>query len=374
MILFLGSGVSFASDLPSALELKTELLTTDKDSRLRDLFNLLVDMDKDYLINSAPFVNSKGTYGFTGQLFRTETTYEDMFYLVDQIVTNGEGRKADITVEAFTNLVQREGEAFLRGESAVERTVDLHELAIKARRHIENRVSSLLRASEVKGLQLVTELARSPLVPALNIVTLNHDTLVEQLLTEEGIEFTDGFGRPDGDVRWFEDAFSNDAKVRLIKLHGSVSWWPQSLGSIARPVIVSDDTPTEWKDKNGEQIENIRPVPSILTGMSKVYSYNRGIFADQHYRFQQLLRSNTHMLMSGYGWGDIPLNFQLQNWFDRDKKNSLILLHKEPVALANSSLELRHIFSAYTTSGQIVTFEKWLSETSVSDVIEYLRN
>ena len=205
-------------------------------------------LDTNYLNNSAPFRDNLGKYRFTGQLFRLETTYEDLFYLVDQIVINGEGRKADVTVESFADLVRRRGRSFLTGNTKVEQAVDLHKLAIDARKFIEHKVYTLLHTTEVKGLDLVVELANSPLVSKLNIVTLNHDTLVEQILTKNNIELTDGFGYHDGDIKWFEDKFSNDFKIRLIKLHGSISWWSQGGDKVLQPVIITDNNSNKWRN------------------------------------------------------------------------------------------------------------------------------
>ena len=126
---------------------------------------------------SAPFRDSSGQYGYTGQVFRKETTYEDLFYLIDQIVTNGEGLKADVMAGSFADLVRMKGRSFLKGKTKIEQAVDLHRLAIEARKLIENKVAALLRAQEVRGLDLVLELVNSPLVSKLNIVTLNQTNL-----------------------------------------------------------------------------------------------------------------------------------------------------------------------------------------------------
>ncbi len=376
MILFLGSGVSLKSGLPSVSGIKTELLKAERfeancDPRLLDLFNILFDLDTDYLRNSAPFKTNNGKYGFTGQIFRSETTYEDLFYLAKQIVLNGEGLKADITAESFTKLLRKKSRSFLKGRSKIDQIIDLHKLADEAAGFIETVVSDLLRTVEVVGLDLIVELAKSPLVPILNIVTLNHDTLVEQLLAANGIKFSDGFGEYDGNVRWFEDDYSHEIKVHIIKLHGSINWFPQGSDRILKPADLGTVI-NEWKNHKGELIKNVNPTPSFLTGVSKVFSYSRGIFADQHYSFQKLLRDNKVMLMSGYGWGDIPINFQLQNWLARKDENLLILLHQDPMALVNNSLELRHIYSKYKGNGKIIPIEQWLSETSISDISKSL--
>ena len=48
---------------------------------------------------------------------------------------------------------------------------------------IQLRIADTLRASNPSGLQLIVDLALMPDINELNIVTLNHDTLVEQFLS-----------------------------------------------------------------------------------------------------------------------------------------------------------------------------------------------
>lgn len=159
--------------------------------------------------------------------------------------------------------------------------------------------------------------------------------------------------------------------VRIIKLHGSISWWNQGGSHVVQPVNITDHHPENWRNNKSEIIKDIRPVPSFLTGVSKVFSYNRGIYADQNYRFLQLLHSEDLMVMSGYGWGDLPINFQLQNWLAREEKSTMILLHRDPTYLAENSLELRHVYDKYTKNRQIIPLKKWLSETSLAEIDGY---
>lgn len=373
MILFLGSGTSLASGLPSVSKIRDELLTGGNDDRINKLLKVLYKLDSNYLNESAPFKNNLGDYGYTGQIFRQETTYEDLFYLIDQIVINGEGLKADVTIESFTDLLRQKSRVFLRGKSKIDQAIELHKLSKLAREYIELKVSNLLCTDKVRGLDLIIELIESTLIPQLNIVTLNHDLLIEKILTDNNISYNDGFGNEDGDIRWYEDNYSNDSKIYLIKPHGSISWWAQGSENVLQPVNISDTNSTKWRDKKHKPIKDIRTVPSFLTGVGKVYSYNRGIFADQNYRLLRLLHSNNLMIMSGYGWGDIPINFQLQNWLTRDSKNTLILLHQNPNDLASKSLELTHIYAKYIKNKQIIPIKKWLSEISLSEIEMFLQ-
>jgi hypothetical protein len=212
----------------------------------------------------------------------------------------------------------------------------------------------------------------SDLVDELNIVTLNHDTLVEQVLAANGIEFSDGFGRPDGDVRWFEGSFASGCKVRLIKPHGSISWWRQGSGKVIQPADIADRNSQSWRDGQGQLLKGVGATPSFLTGVSKVFSYNQGAFADHNYMLLSLLQRERLMVMSGYGWGDIPINFQLQNWFDRSRENRMVLLHRKPDELRDGSLELMQIYDGYTTQGRIVPIEKWLGDACMGDLRQFL--
>ena len=301
MILFLGSGVSLASGLPGVSEIQKALLNIEDNPRVLKLYTLLLELDTAYLKHSAPFKYPSGQSGYTGQIFRAATTYEDLFYLLDQIVINAEGLKADVMVEAFSDLVRKKGRAFLKGQRKIDKAIDLHRLATQARDLIEQTVAELLHATAVRGLDLILEIIHSDEVKELHIVTLNHDTLVEQLLTENHINYCDGFGQPIGDVRWYGDDYDPDMNVHIIKPHGSISWWRQAGYNLLQPVLLSDTQTTTWQDNEGRAITNIRTIPAFLTGVSKVFSYNRGIFAEQQYHFLQLLRSTTRIVMSGYG-------------------------------------------------------------------------
>ena len=372
MILFLGSGVSTASKLPTVPEIWERIRDSTEQPRVLQLLEKLDELDSAYLKNSAPY-ESRGTYQYTGQIYRTGTTYEDLFFLASQIVLNGSGLLADATADAFANLVRREGKLFLEGATDLAQTVDLYKLARQACQFIEKMVAELLFCTSPVGFDLVPSLARLHSVERLNIVTLNHDTLVEQVLIANRIPFTDGFGDPDGDLRWYEDRFDDSSKVSLIKPHGSINWYGIGDFKIVQSVGIMDRNVADWKDSQGFHPRYINSTPSLLTGASKVSSYNRGIFSDMHYRLQRALRESTVIVMSGYGWGDDPLNFHIGYWLDRNRANTLILLHTKPDDLVDRSKELMSMYRSYVENKRIIPIKKWLSDTSLSDIESYFQ-
>ena len=54
--------------------------------------------------------------------------------------------------------------------------------------------------------------------------------------------------------------------------------------------------------------------------------------------FMSFFVTAIDMVMSGYGWGDTAINFQLDTWLDRCRRNSIILLHEQPEQIVDKSL------------------------------------
>lgn len=97
MLLFLGSGVSRASGIPSVADISKRLLGDDlPESRRRTdgrpgttgqaqhLLRLLAGLDGHYLDTIAPWPSGKH-YKYTGSIYRKHTSYEDLFHLTEQI-------------------------------------------------------------------------------------------------------------------------------------------------------------------------------------------------------------------------------------------------------------------------------------------------
>jgi len=269
--------------------------------------------------------------------------------------------------------IERRAHGLLSGRSTKARISDLATLGEPGCAFIESVVAETLRQKYLAGFDLILELAASPQIDQLNIVTLNHDTLVEQFLAANGVRFVDGFGERDGDVRWSDDGVYDapSARVRLFKLHGSVNWY--SFGdSASRTAILLGARLETAKDGKGQQLEPMFRRPSFLSGINKATAYQRGIYADIHFRFYDLLRSCDHMVMSGYGWGDTVINFQLDTWLDRCRRNTIILLHEKPEQIAERSLIMASAYDGRVRSGQLICIKRWLCDISLRELHPHL--
>lgn len=391
LILFLGSGVSLQSGLPAVGKLTSSvfrriyhqdnngnfspgrhsdpnLQKSDVTPRIRLLLRLLRKHDeRDIKIVGYSPVDKRSS----GAIFRGDkTTYEDLFYLCQQMRLWNIGLVDNSLVTPLMEIIERKAGRLLAGRSVKARMSDLGALAEQACYYIESVVAEELRPKGPEGFDLILELATASYIEQLNIVTLNHDTLVEQFLTENRVDFIDGFGEPDGDVRWYDESVydKSHSKVKILKLHGSVNWYSFRVNGRSRPAIFHGSDVTHSRDGMGTQLTPQFRRPSFLSGINKAVAYQRGIYADLHFRFHQLLRERKQMVMSGYGWGDIAINFRLETWLEQNQENNIILLHRAPAELVERSLILASSYDHWIRCEQVIPISKWLSEVSLSDL------
>jgi hypothetical protein len=394
LILFLGAGVSVPSGLPTVDRLTRSIFrrayyqdsykhfspgqhpdlnlrAADITPRIRKFLRLLSNHDKRDMkrVGYSPSDNRS-----SGAIFRGATTYEDLFYLCEQIRLWHIGLVDNSLVTPLMEIIERKAGGLLVGRNSMARMSNLGSLAEQACFFIESVVAEELRPKSLVGFDLIHELATAPDIEQLNIVTLNHDTLVEQFLAEKSVDFVDGFGERDGDVRWYDDKVydGSHAKVRLLKLHGSVNWYSLPVNGRLRPAIFLGADVANIRDSEGRQLTPQFRRPSFLSGINKAVAYQRGIYADMHFRFHQLLRHCELMVMSGYGWGDTAINFQLDTWLDQNRSNTIILLHKTPEELVERSLVLASGYDYWTRSRQLIPIQKWLCEVSPGEIESHL--
>lgn len=394
LILFLGAGVSVPSGLPKVDQLtksifkrayhqdsynhfssgsqpNPHLRAADVTPRIRRFLRLLNSHDKRDIRRVGYSPADKRS---SGAIFRGPTTYEDLFYLSQQISLWDKGLVDNSLVTPLMEVIERKARGLLAGTNLMARLSELGSLAEKACYFIESVVAGELRPKVIVGLGLVLELATARNVEQLTIVTLNHDTLVEQFLAEHRVNFVDGFGECDGDVRWYDDGLydSGPARVKILKLHGSVNWYSFLVNGRSRPAIFLGADVANIRDGEGRQLTPLFRRPSFLSGINKAVAYQRGIYADMHFRFHQLLRQCSQIVMSGYGWGDTAINFRLDTWLDQSRRNSIILLHQTPEKLVEGSLIMASGYDAWTSCEQLIPIRNWLCEVSLSDIKSYL--
>jgi SIR2-like domain len=375
LILFVGSGISRPSGLPGVEELTSRLLN-DKwfqhtnsrfycgnqgTARFNDPTQILQEflkMLKPLAAQCHPRSGQKGNY-------------EDLHFLAEQIADAARGEVDNPAIHPFVLALKAQAKPL---------TDKLHqplgEIANLACEFIRCAVQQMLSyPSTIEGLHLVESLARSPDFQRVDIVTLNHDLLIERFLEQKGIQFVDGFRPPVGAVRYFDpNLFESATKVRLFKLHGSIDWC-RLRGERGNPfsdrfgIVVGPDV-EDVRDEQGKLLDNIDTIPWILAGThTKEVQYGSGIYAEMHFWFHRLLKEHTNMAMSGYGWGDRGINSRLIGWLHSPQNRRLVLMHQNLDGLiADSRRSFFFRYEPLVDAGRIIPIQKWMQHAGFEEV------
>ena len=158
-----------------------------------------------------------------------------------------------------------------------------------------------------------------------NIVTLNHDRLLDKFFKKEKIGYCDGFEVSLEDKAKIFDPrrFIADESPHLLKLHGSINW--KAYGAAERHLVA---IPMEGYDRNEILYGGATDEIHILAGThNKLEDYSYSIYADLVAQYQRLLWTTDYVIICGYGFGDRGINSRLSNWLRLDIKNQIIVIH-----------------------------------------------
>lgn len=98
----------------------------------------------------------------------------------------------------------------------------------------------------------------------LDIFSVNYDTCIEQFCKKHNFTYTDGF-----ELYWNPNSFKNDYKIKLYKLHGSVTWYKTDEGDYIKVPIASEKE-DEIELITGEKAKTLMVYP--MPGKFEEYS------------------------------------------------------------------------------------------------------
>ena len=189
-------------------------------------------------------------------------------------------------------------------------------------------------------LSFLSAAAADRAVEQLDVFTLNHDVSVETALRRSGTRFSDGFSRPYGTLRIWNDSYE-PGLARLFKLHGSVDWYRYNLPGddwLGQVTARAVDDPNHAHGPSGEEIDVPAGRPEILTGtFNKILGYATGIYADQHYRFHESLQKADRLLVIGYGFRDKAINARIVSWVLGEPGRRMVAVHRDPVSVGDQA-------------------------------------
>lgn len=200
--------------------------------------------------------------------------------------------------------------------------------------------------SFVKSLFGVAQAGVGSLRPRVEFFTINYDTLLEDALSFEEINWTDGFSG--GAVGFWDNArFSRSQELisaGIYKLHGSIDWH-----------INEDRSLIKCRDNLYPESERGEAI--IYPQQTKYLAAQRDPFSQLFQHFRLLLASPRDQVLGicGYSFGDEHINLEIESALSHPKNNTtLICFVKEFVDSESGKSHLPK------------TLQTWLSQTDYS--------
>lgn len=273
--------------------------------------------------------------------------YEDLYYLASQIHDDLRGEHDNPAVHP---LIEKAFAEMLLSVAQSPGTIEdeLKHLAGDAKDYIRHCVMLLLRAElqPLDCLEFVAEASEASSGRGLDILTLNHDTVLERFLTGRGIPVADGFAEETNivKVRQWQPATLQEGQdvIRLLKLHGGIDWFR------FRPHGVQDwsedyfGIPTEeylrssssLRDDHGRLHDWADQVPFFLIGtFNKFTNYTDSVYLEIYYQAFRSLDEADVLVIVGYGFGDKGINRLITDWIYRNLNRQVVVVDKNPEAL-----------------------------------------
>lgn len=336
VLFILGSGVSLQSGAPDVNTLTQQILEADK-ALLPEWFQR-VDGEKE-VAGIIEFLKLlKKEHERSGE----EASYEDLFSLCQKIHEHEVGISVDGSIIRFRDHIYRESAHLWKfyTDGCYPGEAPFGAIADRATFMVADCLKAILsKFDKPRGLDLISQTIHALGPESVDVLTLNHDRLLEYHLEAKGVEYTCGYDAAmnrDGEVDFFDEAaFTGSKRIRIVKLHGSCEWL--RLGKRI------NDTTTLWrwgvpnekaewhdclKDADGERLIDNPFDKAILSGSTtKTTAYTRGIFGDLYIEARKLMREHDTIICSGYGWKDDGFNWMVKEWAENHLDRRLLLLH-----------------------------------------------
>lgn len=337
-----GSGVSRADDFPNTEELTRAV----EESLAADLLR----GDELVLFRALRWhiAREEDAPGGPQNPATRAVNYEDIYYLANQLCDLASGEYDNPAVYPLMDRLLADS---VIGPIAYRDTVGapsharpllaasrLGDISLSLTEEIKKTVTRELVAPlgredlQYVGYRALVEALGDPAVGLIDVFTLNHDCLLEATLDRERIDYTvlvpgagnQNYGRAGG-------RNSAQARVRIVKVHGSVDW------GITR---VPGEQPAERLRRLGYEGSPVgKSEPVILVGrFNKMADQaNQVLFLDLLHAFRRRLARARHLVVSGYGFADKNVNTLLLEWLSWVDGRSAVIVHADRNSLLASA-------------------------------------
>lgn len=311
------------------------------------------------------------------------TNYEDLYYIAKQVHDSETFEYDNPIAKPFIDKIIPDLKVLFHSKkSEIKSKWTLSELADESTKYIHDIVWNMLSTppARLDHLNIIKDFCIDEEISKVDIFTLNHDTLLEQLFSNEKIVLNDGFSAAKNKIRQFDSSFFklDTDNTRLIKLHGSINWFryrPDG-GDWSNEFIGIPLNQDFWhvKDSNDTFLFPLDGRPKLLIGTyNKMLSYVGGIYSELHYQFYNILKEKNIIVVIGYGFGDRGINTKIIDWIYSDIKNKIIIIHPQLEKLKYQARgSISNKWDNWIKEKKLYTIEKYIEESTKEDIINLL--
>lgn len=384
----LGSGISLASGMPSVSTITNAIQSYYGKSinELRDLKKAKIYGSE--LLDAIKLIDTIDLY-IRSLSSTSPVNYEDIYELLNVYTERTGFQSSEIPISNMAFIEEIQKAFFLKNGKSISNNTPSN-----AKRIIESIVKKYIpiEPRNINGLGFLSEIAMN-VSGDIDILTLNHDYVLETDLKGKGIPFVDGMIE-NGDIfKWEENGYfdQNRHKISILKLHDGIDWevlaYYTDNGSltdlqigIVKP-INAENTSLYIKgipyDRIGKNLTRDFLSAFITGKRSKAIRYNMSYFSDIFSTMGRLLKKHNLLVIAGYGFSDDAINHRIRHWFNLDENRKVVVFIKDENTLegVGNILGIPYI----KTSNRIKNFSKFPNEYEtdgslkqlISDIISF---
>lgn len=334
-----GSGISIKANMPSTKDITDELKLAD-DNNLILYINRMTgeNLMRDFIKHLINFLRCYIT--------NRNINYEDIYFFSSQIEDHLSGQYDNPIIQYFIDSKKEDIIRFCPQEYQRDNVYELiSQMTLDLNIYISKLLSRILGQipNDIDYLNIFNEINDNKDIDKLDIFSLNHDVILERYFTKKEIEFSTGFYIKD-DVKykqWDPDLFESDeVKIKLYKLHSSISWYDYKLGD-ENDTEITFEVPLDKTDRDvindiDSKYYNARgsgSASTLIGTYNKLYEYSHGIFHNLFCLFTKNMRMVDSLIVCGYSFRDKGINNLIIEWLNQSIDKKIILIHENPNSL-----------------------------------------
>lgn len=183
----------------------------------------------------------------------------------------------------------------------------------------------------IKAIHYRLDNGKNQFTTPTNYFVLNYDTLIEDALSMNKINYADGFRG--GAIGWWDSSVFHDTdiKARLFKLHGSLDW------------CISDDDklPRRLKQKSKHKAYNFNDNVLIYPCATKYQETQNDPFAQLLNNYRNILKHNDKAVLTicGYRFADNHINIEIEKALSEARNLTVIIFSEVDTPNDNPTLK-----------------------------------